>query len=173
MTYNTGREPHDIETRDDNGVAGVYTYNADGQRVRRNVGAVETWQIYGLSGELLAEYAANAASVSPQKEYGYRNGQLLITATIESGLAANAPPSPGGADAGSAGILPAMSAQREPGLSPTSGSPTGQPGWGGTVAEGVGRSLIFTKPARLEHNALPQGWASAFFRVGCFRQSGF
>jgi YD repeat-containing protein len=126
-------------------VVSGYSYNADGQRVRRNVGAVETWQIYGLSGELLAEYAANAASVSPQKEYGYRNGQLLITATIESGLAANAPPSPGGADAGSAGILPAMSAQREPGLSPTSGSPTGQPGWGGTVAEGVGRSLIFTK----------------------------
>ena|SRR5207253_502723 len=31
-------------------------------------------------GELLAEYAANASASSPQKEYGYRNGQLLITA---------------------------------------------------------------------------------------------
>jgi hypothetical protein len=32
-----------------------------------------------MDGELLAEYAANAAAASPQKEYGYRNGQLLIT----------------------------------------------------------------------------------------------
>ena len=68
------------ETRADNSVAGSYTYNADGQRVRRKVNGVETWQVYGLDGELLAEYAANAALVSPQKEYGYRNGQLLITA---------------------------------------------------------------------------------------------
>jgi RHS repeat-associated protein len=67
------------ETQANSYVAGVYTYNADGQRVRRNVGGVETWQVYGLAGELLAEYAANAAPTSPQKEYGYRNGQLLVT----------------------------------------------------------------------------------------------
>ncbi|HEV7743886.1 MAG TPA: RHS repeat-associated core domain-containing protein [Pyrinomonadaceae bacterium] len=30
---------------------------------------------------MLAEYAANAAAATPQKEYGYRGGQLLITAT--------------------------------------------------------------------------------------------
>jgi RHS repeat-associated protein len=38
-----------------------------------------------MDGELLAEYAANAPSTSPQKEYGYRSGQLLITATGSSG----------------------------------------------------------------------------------------
>jgi RHS repeat-associated protein len=61
-------------------VAGAYTYNADGQRVRRKAGATETWQVYGFDGELVAEYAANASPSTPQKEYGYRNGQLLITA---------------------------------------------------------------------------------------------
>jgi len=35
--------------------------------------------IYGLDGELLAEYAAGASAASPQKEYGYRNGELLVT----------------------------------------------------------------------------------------------
>ncbi len=67
------------ETQGGSLVAGAYTYNADGQRVRRNVSGVETWNIYGFDGELLAEYAANANVASPQKEYGYRNGQLLIT----------------------------------------------------------------------------------------------
>src|SRR6185369_15500082 len=57
-----------------------YGYNADGQRVRRKLDGQETWQIYGIEGELVAEYAANGAAGSPQKEYGYRNGQLLITA---------------------------------------------------------------------------------------------
>jgi RHS repeat-associated protein len=57
-----------------------YTYNADGQRVRRKINNVETWAIYGLDGEMVAEYAASAATTSPQKEYGYRNGQLLVTA---------------------------------------------------------------------------------------------
>jgi RHS repeat-associated protein len=59
----------------------AYTYDADGRRVKRNVtGQTEVWQAYGMGGELLAEYAANASPASPQKEYGYRNGQLLITA---------------------------------------------------------------------------------------------
>lgn len=59
----------------------IYTYNADGQRVRRKVNGVETRQVYsvGVGGELLAEYAANAAAANPQNEYGQRNGQLLIT----------------------------------------------------------------------------------------------
>jgi RHS repeat-associated protein len=67
---------------DSSGGISYYTYNADGQRVRRKTGTVETWQVYGMEGELLAEYAANTAAGSPQKEYGYRNGQLLITATL-------------------------------------------------------------------------------------------
>ena len=47
--------------------------------MRRNINGVETWQIYGFDGELVAEYAASAAAVVPQKEYGYRGGELLIT----------------------------------------------------------------------------------------------
>jgi RHS repeat-associated protein len=70
-----------------------YGYDSDGRRVRRSVSGVETWQVYGASGELLAEYAANVAPTTPQQEYGYRNGQLLITAKVVSGLAANAPAS--------------------------------------------------------------------------------
>ena len=61
-----------------------YTYNADGQRTRRKIDNTETWQIYGFDGELLAEYAANGAVDQPQKEYGYRNGQLLVSATPSS-----------------------------------------------------------------------------------------
>jgi len=74
------------ETQANNYLAGVYTYNADGQRVRRKIGGVETWQVYGMDGELLAEYAAaNPTVTAPQKEYGYRNGQLLVTAEPGSG----------------------------------------------------------------------------------------
>jgi len=68
-----------------------YIYNADGQRTRRKINNQETWQIYGFDGELLAEYAANGAAATPQKEYGYRNGQLLVTAE-----AAAASPTPSG-----------------------------------------------------------------------------
>ena len=86
----SGSRVYDGENRmtsaeDANGVWSYYTYNADGQRVRRKVNGVETWQVYGFAGELLAEYAANAAPASPQKEYGYRNGQLLITADVTTG----------------------------------------------------------------------------------------
>ncbi len=58
-----------------------YTYDAVGRRVRRNVNNQETWQVYGIGAELLAEYTANAAATSVQKEYGYRGGGLLVTAT--------------------------------------------------------------------------------------------
>ena len=44
------------------------------------IAAFSQLQVYGMDGELLAEYAPNASAASPQKEYGYRNGQLLITA---------------------------------------------------------------------------------------------
>ena len=76
------------ETQANSYAAGTYSYDGDGRRVKRVVGSVETWQVYGLGGELLAEYAANADHLSPQKEYGYRNGQLLITATVTSGWGA-------------------------------------------------------------------------------------
>src|SRR2546430_239710 len=72
------------ETQASSYVAGVYSYDGEGRRVKRIVGSIETWQVYGLGGESLAEYAANASASSPQKEYGYRNGQLLVTATAGS-----------------------------------------------------------------------------------------
>jgi hypothetical protein len=50
-------------------------------RTRRKIDGIETRQIYGMERELLAEYAVDATPATPQKEYGYRNGQLLITAS--------------------------------------------------------------------------------------------
>ena len=63
----------------------TYSYDGDGRRVKRLANGTETWQVYGLGGELIAEYAANSPALSPQKEYGYRNGELLITAEAGSG----------------------------------------------------------------------------------------
>jgi RHS repeat-associated protein len=67
------------------GGGGTYTYDAHGKRTRRTALGQETWHIYGVGGELLAEYAANAVPSAPQKEYGYRGGQILIIAEIGSG----------------------------------------------------------------------------------------
>jgi RHS repeat-associated protein len=67
-----------------------YTYNSAGQRTRRKIDNQETWQVYGFGGELLAEYPASGTPASPQKEYGYRNGQLLIT-TENSGVGGTPP----------------------------------------------------------------------------------
>ena len=69
-----------------NNQAQTYAYDASGQRIKRIVDGVETWQVYGLGGELVAEYAASGAAVNPTKEYGYRKGELLVTAAT-----ANAP----------------------------------------------------------------------------------
>jgi len=76
---------HIVAIQDKFGGSSTYTYNANAQRVRRRINNQETWQIYGIEGELVAEYAANGAVASPQNEYGYRDGQLLIAAT-SSGL---------------------------------------------------------------------------------------
>jgi RHS repeat-associated protein len=56
----------------------VYTYDAAGRRTRRKTEGAEVWQVYGLEGELVAEYAGGAAPAAPQKEYGYRNGEMLV-----------------------------------------------------------------------------------------------
>jgi RHS repeat-associated protein len=62
-----------------------YAYDGDGRRVKRMVGTPgEVWQVYSVGGELLAEYAPNAAPTSPRKEYGYRGGELLVTASAAS-----------------------------------------------------------------------------------------
>lgn len=81
-----GARVYDAENRitaaaDKMGQTSYYMYNAAGHRTRRQVaGGQEVWQIYGIDGELVAEYPANGAVAKPVKEYGYRNGQLLITA---------------------------------------------------------------------------------------------
>ena len=62
----------------DSGVTTGYQYNANGSRVSKTVGSATTWYIYGVGGELIAEYPANGATNTPQMEYGYRNGQMLI-----------------------------------------------------------------------------------------------
>jgi RHS repeat-associated protein len=78
----SGQRTYDAENRmltaTNGGLGSSYTYDTDGRRLKRIIGGVETWQIYGIEGELLAEYAAGAASSAPQKEYGYRGGQMLV-----------------------------------------------------------------------------------------------
>jgi RHS repeat-associated protein len=93
----TGNRTYDAESRmttaaDNTGQTSRYTYDANGKRVRRQVASSqEEWQIYGMDGELIAEYPAGSPVTAPQKEYGYRNGELLITATgrFNVALAAN------------------------------------------------------------------------------------
>lgn len=58
-----------------------FTYDSSGARVRRLVNGTEVWQVYGMDDELLAEYVAGSAPSSAQKEHGYRNRELLVTAT--------------------------------------------------------------------------------------------
>ena len=92
-----GGRTYDAENKitqagDNTGQISRYTYDSEGKRVRRQVASgQEEWQVYGIDGDLLAEYRASAPASSPQKEYGYRNGQLLISATgrYNVALAAN------------------------------------------------------------------------------------
>ena len=87
QTYDaTGNRWFDGENRmhkaTQGGTTSHYVYDADGKRVRRIIGSTETWMIYGVDGELVGEYAAAASATNPQKEYGYRSGQMLIAAEI-------------------------------------------------------------------------------------------
>lgn len=75
-----GARSYDAENRMLTAQGHSYVYEADGRRVRRViVGGQEWWYVYGLGGEMVAEYVAGAAPSSPTKEYGYRGGQLLVT----------------------------------------------------------------------------------------------
>ncbi len=78
----SGQRIYDAENRMveayNGAVLSRYVYDAEGRRVRRIIGVQDTWQVYGIGGELLAEYAAGVAPSAPQKEYGYRNGQMLV-----------------------------------------------------------------------------------------------
>jgi YD repeat-containing protein len=92
-----GGRTYDAENKitqaaDNTGQTSRYTYDGSGNRVRRQVASSqEEWQVYGFGGELLAEYRASSPASAPEKEYGYRNGQLLVTATdrFNVALAAN------------------------------------------------------------------------------------
>ena len=55
-----------------------YTYDADGRRTRRQTPSGTVWQIFGIGGELLAEYSYSGGTATMKKEYGYRNGELLV-----------------------------------------------------------------------------------------------
>lgn len=74
-------ENHLLTNTDGASVLSRYTYDSAGRRVRRTISSQQTWQVYGIGGELLAEYAANASPSVVQKEYGYRGAELLVTAT--------------------------------------------------------------------------------------------
>jgi YD repeat-containing protein len=65
------------------GSASSYSYDGDGKRTGRNTNNQATWQIYGFGGELMAEYGVGGL----RKEYGYRNGELLITAEAPASVA--------------------------------------------------------------------------------------
>ncbi len=75
-----GARSYDAENRMLTAQGHSYVYEADGRRTRRAISGGQTWwQVYGVAGEMVAEYVAGAAPTSPTKEYGYRGGQLLIT----------------------------------------------------------------------------------------------
>jgi RHS repeat-associated protein len=65
-----------------NGLANSYAYDADGYRTRRslNNGGETWWQVFDVSGELVAEYQLVSGTPTLKKEYGYRDGQLLVIA---------------------------------------------------------------------------------------------
>ena len=41
--------------------------------------------VYGSTVSCWTEYPLNVSAASPQKEYGYRNGKLLVEVTVETG----------------------------------------------------------------------------------------
>ncbi|MGE0133399.1 MAG: RHS repeat domain-containing protein [Blastocatellales bacterium] len=79
----TGDRAYDAEGRMTSAAGGglnKYVYDADGKRVRRQVSAQQFWQVYGIGGELVAEYLWDGTTATLQKEYGYRDGDMLIVA---------------------------------------------------------------------------------------------
>ena len=84
-----GKRSYDAENRmvkavGPDGKPNSYVYDASGRRTRRVIynntnNMQETWwQVYGVGGELVAEYKLVNNTPQLQKEYGYRNGQLLV-----------------------------------------------------------------------------------------------
>jgi RHS repeat-associated protein len=79
-----GERRYDGENRmtDAAGISGLsrYAYDANGRRVKKTSNGEEWWYVYGIQGELLAEYKAQAGPENPLKEYGYRDGELFLIA---------------------------------------------------------------------------------------------
>jgi RHS repeat-associated protein len=59
------------------GGTGTYAYDGEGKRVKRATSTQSWWYVYGLGGELVAEYLSTAPT-TVVKEYGYRDGKLLV-----------------------------------------------------------------------------------------------
>ena len=70
---------YDAENRMTSAASNFYTYDGDGKRVKRTAGSPTCWYVYGIGGELLAEYLATAPT-TVSKQYGYKGGRLLMTA---------------------------------------------------------------------------------------------
>jgi RHS repeat-associated protein len=68
---------YDAENHMVSATGGNYGYDGEGKRVKRVASGQEWWYVYGLSGELVAEYLWTAPT-TVQKEYGYRGGQMLV-----------------------------------------------------------------------------------------------
>jgi hypothetical protein len=75
-----------ISTDIANGGVQYDVYNAVGNRVKvsgttsPNVWRPETWYVYGIDGELLAEYESNYTATAPVVEYANRGGEALVEA---------------------------------------------------------------------------------------------
>jgi RHS repeat-associated protein len=83
----TGQREYDAENRivaaEGTGGLSFYGYDAQGRRISRTENGQTWWTIYGIGGELLAEYRAGSAPSSPEKEYGYQDKELLVVSGKE------------------------------------------------------------------------------------------
>ncbi len=76
MTYDA--ENHMIGSTSAGG-NGIYAYDGNSKRIKRTTNGQEWRYVYGMSDELIAEYLSTAPTTAV-KEYGYREGQLLVVA---------------------------------------------------------------------------------------------
>ncbi len=60
-----------------------YGYDGEGRWVKRILPGQEWWQVYGINGELIAEYLSTQPTVV-SKEYGYRDGEMLVVVPCDS-----------------------------------------------------------------------------------------
>ncbi len=73
-TYSFSDHKRLTEVRDNNVIVATYTYNGIGQRTKKITAAGDTYFMFGLSGELLAEFDSSG---TVQREYVYLDGRPL------------------------------------------------------------------------------------------------